>query len=227
MYRQFAAAFLLIILFVSFLGAVPTQAQGDPTATNTPRPTPTNEGDGPTPTATNTPTSPTTVPPTATNVPSTGGSGGQSNGSIRGTVYEDKNNDGKCVDQNEPALPGIVIRFVSNDGATTVFLESGADGSYGLVAAGLGTWQVSAVPPAGYSVSSAATQSAFISAEQPVALGVNFCVRKGAAAAPGPSVLPASGTLVAPSILALTLTGFGFILVGLTLQWRQLWRKQN
>ena len=224
MYRQVAAAFLLITLFVSLFGVFPAQAQGDPTPTNTPRPTPTNEGDGPTPTATST-TAPPTVTPT--NVPSTGGSGGQSNGSIRGTVYEDKNNDGKCVGQNEPALPGIVIRFVSNDGGTTVFLESGADGSYGLVAAGFGTWQVSAVPPAGYSVSSAATQSAFISAEQPVALGVNFCVRKGAAAAPGPSVLPASGTLVAPSILALTLTGFGFILVGLSLQWRQLWRKQN
>ncbi|MBK9054045.1 MAG: hypothetical protein IPL78_24960 [Chloroflexi bacterium] len=50
-------------------------------------------------------------------------------------------------------------------------------------------------------------------------------MRKGAAAA-WAICFAASGTLVAPSILALTLTGFGFILVGLSLQWRQLWRKR-
>jgi len=210
MNRRIAAAFIFLLLILAFFWQTPAQAQVQPT--NTPRPTPTPL----TPGATSTPVTPTAIPPTTQ--PGTGGD--TTNGSIRGKVYEDKNSDGKCATQNEPALPGIVIQFVSNDGKTTVFLESGADGTYGLVAAGLGTWKVTAIPPAGYSVSSAATVSAFISAENPLALGVDFCIRKGAAAA-GPSVLPASGAPIAPPILALTLTGFGFIALGLTLQWRK------
>lgn len=215
MNRRIAAASILLLFIFAFFWPTPAQAQVQPT--NTPRPTPTPL----TATPTATPVTPTAVPPTATpGQPGTGGGGGTTSGSIRGKVYEDKNSDGKCATQNEPALPGIVIQFVSNDGQTTVFLESGADGTYGLVAAGLGTWKVTAIPPAGYSVSSAATVSAFISPENPLALGVDFCIRKGAAAA-GPSVLPASGATVAPSILALTVTGFGFIAVGLSLQWRK------
>ena len=222
MIRRIAAATLFAIFVFACFWQTPVQAQVQPTSTPRPTPTPLT----PTATAlTPTPVIPTatSVSPTATSVPPTTGGGGSTDpgeGSIRGKVYEDKNTDGKCATQNEPALTGIVIQFVSNDGQTTVFLESGADGSYGLVAAGLGTWKVSAIPPAGYSVSSAATVSAFISAENPVALGVDFCVRKGAAAA-GPSVLPASGATIAPSILALTFTGLGFIAVGLSLQWRK------
>ncbi|MEI2609233.1 MAG: hypothetical protein V9G20_11450 [Candidatus Promineifilaceae bacterium] len=41
--------------------------------------------------------------------------------------------------------------FQESKPAQTSTLESGADGTYGLVAAGLGTWKVSAIPPAGYS----------------------------------------------------------------------------
>lgn len=226
MIRRFAAAALFITLFVMFLWGMPVQAQGDPTPTNTPRPTPTNEG-GITPT--HTPTA-TTIPPTATATqpPTTGGGGSteQTGGSIRGTVYEDKNSDGKCVGQNEPALSGIVVQFVSNDGQTTVFLESGSDGSYGLVAAGLGTWSVKAIPPAGYSVSSEETRSVFLSEAQRVATGVDFCIRKGAAA-PGPSVLPASGSLIAAPILTMTLAGIAFIFTGAIWQVRHLWLKRR
>ncbi|MCL4869393.1 MAG: hypothetical protein KJ063_10510 [Anaerolineae bacterium] len=221
MFRYLAAAAIAISFILFGLGAAPVQAQGDPTPTNTPRPTPTSEGsETPTHTptvapATNTPPPPS--PPTGEPPPSSGG-GGQNIGSIRGTIYEDKNNDGRCVGQNEPPLSGIVIRFISNDGQTTVFLESGGDGSYGLVAAGLGTWQVSAIPPAGYSVSSAAVHSVFLDQTQPVAVGVDFCIRRGAIAAPGPAVLPASGAVVAPAILFLTFTGLVFILVGVVMQ---------
>lgn len=226
MIHRFAAAFCLAILFVLLLWGMPIQAQGDPTPTNTPRPTPTNEG-GATPT--HTPTA-TTISPTATATqPPTSGGGAPTNqngGSIRGTIYEDKNNDGKCVGQNEPTLSGIVVQFVSNDGQTTVFLESGSDGSYGLVAAGLGTWSVKAVPPAGYSVSSEATRSVFLSEGQRVATGVDFCIRKGAAA-PGPSVLPASGSPIATPILGMTFTGVAFILAGLFWQARHLWLQRR
>lgn len=226
MIRRFAAATLFITLFAMLLWGMPAQAQGNPTPTNTPRPTPTNEG-GITPT--HTPTV-TTVPPTATATqpPTTGGGGAteQASGSIRGTVYEDKNNDGKCVGQNEPTLSGIVVQFVSNDGQTTVFLESGSDGSYGLVAAGLGTWSVKAIPPAGYSVSSEETRSVFLSEAQRVATGVDFCIRKGAAA-PGPSVLPASGSPITTPILGMTFTGVAFILVGLFWQVRHLWLQRR
>ncbi len=217
MNRRIAAAIILTTFVFAFFWQTPTQAQVQPTSTPRPTPTPLTPTAIPT---TATPVTPTPVTPTAVPPTTGGGSSDPGEGSIRGKVYEDKNSDGKCATQNEPALPGIVIQFVSNDGKTTVFLESGADGTYGLVAAGLGTWKVSAIPPAGYSISSAATVSAFISAENPVAQGVDFCVRKGAAAA-GPSVLPASGAMIAPSILALTFTGFGFIAVGLSLQWRK------
>lgn len=246
MIRRFAAATLLLLFVVSLQWNQPLEAQGTPTPTNTPRDTPTPETETPTPTpvtptATATSTSPvatptstatTTLPTTtstppasATQPPTTGGSP-QSNGSIRGTVFEDKNNDGKCTGQGEPTLAGIVIQFVSNDGQTTVFLESGSDGSFGLVAAGLGTWSVKAVPPAGYSVSSAETRSVVLSETQRVATGVDFCIRKGAAA-PGPSVLPASGSPIATPILGMTFTGIAFIAAGLFWQARHLWLKRR
>lgn len=198
-FHRFAAATLFLAFFVALYFPSPLHAQGDPTPTNTPRATPTNETPpAPTPTFTVTPVTPASITPTNTNTPIPGatstpipgatntpiaGSGpatGSSLGSIRGTVYEDKNNDGKCVGQNEPILSGIIIEFMSQDGQNTVFLESGSDGSYGLVAAGYGPWKVTAKPPAGYTISSAASQTVTISAEQPVALNVDFCVRKGA-----------------------------------------------
>ncbi|MCA9979933.1 MAG: hypothetical protein KDD89_03855, partial [Anaerolineales bacterium] len=81
-------------------------------------------------------------------------------GSIRGTVYLDRNADGVCgADQGDPIQAGVPIEFVSNDGGFTTYLQSGDNGTYGLVAAGLGTWQVSARPNANdFIVTSTATR---------------------------------------------------------------------
>jgi hypothetical protein len=100
------------------------------------------------------------------------------NGSIRGTVYVDSNADGLCgPTYGDPVQVGVPIEFVSNDGGFTTFLQSGENGTYGLVAAGYGTWQVSARPNANdFVVTGTATRSVFIGSEEPVALDVDFCV---------------------------------------------------
>ncbi len=99
-------------------------------------------------------------------------------GSIRGTVYVDRNADGRCgTEFGDPIHVGVPIEFVSNDGKYTTYLQSGENGTYGLVAAGLGTWQVSARPNANdFVVTGTATRSVFIGAEEPLALGVDFCI---------------------------------------------------
>lgn len=103
---------------------------------------------------------------------------GASDGSIRGTVYLDKNGDGKCVGTGEPVHVGTPIEFVSNDGKWTTYLQSGENGTYGLVAAGFGTWTVSARPNANdFVVTSKPSLSVFIGSEEPVAVGVDFCIQ--------------------------------------------------
>jgi hypothetical protein len=100
------------------------------------------------------------------------------NGSIRGTVYLDKNGDGKCVDTGEPTHPGVPIEFVSNDGKWSTYLATGDDGTYGLVAAAYGTWTVSARPNANdFVVTSQATKSVFIGSDEPLALNIDFCIQ--------------------------------------------------
>lgn len=160
------------------------------------------------------------VRPTPTNIPPPS-DGGEPGGSIRGTVYVDVGGDGVCA--GDPVLAGVPIEFVSNDGGTTVYLSSGSDGTYGLVAAGLGTWQVSVVPPAGYVAISSPTLAAFIDAESPVATGIDFCVAEGGTSAgtttttggtqPVPVVLPESGASNTSSLVIVGLVGL--LLVGL------------
>jgi hypothetical protein len=139
-------------------------------------------------------------------------------GSIRGTVYEDKNGDGKCVNTGEPILAGIPINFVSNDGQTSVRLFSGDNGTYGLVAAGLGTWRVTADPPAPWVVTSRKTVEAFLGENQRLVLGVDFCLSKTGGR---PTVLPAAGAAVAPILLWAALVGVGLIGVGAGMEARR------
>jgi hypothetical protein len=141
-------------------------------------------------------------------------------GSIRGTVRLDENGNGRCADG--PIVADIPIRFVSNDGAVILFLRSGDNGTYGLVAAGFGTWQVSADPPAPYVVTSEKTINAFLGAEQRLVLGVDFCVANIAnVRAQAPVILPQSGAPVAPPLAAAGLTGLALLLSGLALEWRR------
>jgi hypothetical protein len=149
----------------------------------------------------------------------------QRRGSIRGTVYEDKNADGKCVGTGEPSLPGVTIEFVSADGETVVYLGSGDNGTYGLVAAGLGTWTVTAKPPAGWAVTSQNPIEAFLGVEQLLVLGVDFCVVKGAGTSgtgtSGAVVLPESGAAVSSVLIAALISGSSLMFAGAGLEWRR------
>jgi hypothetical protein len=139
-------------------------------------------------------------------------------GSIRGTIYEDKNGDGKCTNTGEPILVGIPINFVSNDKTTTVRLYSGENGTYGLVAAGLGTWDVTADPPAPWIVTSRKTVQAFLGESQRLVLGVDFCLSKTGTR---PGVLPAAGAAVSPLFVTAALVGLGFMALGAGIEIRR------
>lgn len=141
---------------------------------------------------------------------------GETRGSIRGTIREDKNGDGFCA--GEPAKPGIPIEFVSNDGETVVFLQSGDDGTYGLVAAGLGTWKVSARPPSDYIVTSTPTREAFLGENQRLVLGIDFCVRKASA---GYVVLPDAGGTASALVGWLFVGGLLTVAAGAGITWRR------
>ncbi|MDA0244360.1 MAG: hypothetical protein OT477_13160 [Chloroflexi bacterium] len=140
-------------------------------------------------------------------------------GSIRGTVYLDANGDGQCVGTGEATHPGVPIEFVSDDGKWSTYLQTGDNGTYGLVAAAYGTWTVSARPnPNDFVVTSKPTLSVFIGSEQPLALNVNFCIQtKGGPIQNQPTTtyLPTSGVaaqhggLVVAGLLGLLLIGGG------------------
>ena len=157
--------------------------------------------------------------------PEPGKSGLGDRGSIRGTVYEDLNADGKCVGTGEPGLPGVTIEFVSTDGETVVYLGSGDDGTYGLVATGLGTWTVAAKPPVGWAVTSQNPIEVFLDMDRNLMLGVDFCVVKGSgtagSGAAGAVVLPESGSAVAPALIAALISGSSFVLAGAGLELRR------
>lgn len=133
--------------------------------------------------------------PTPTNEPGDVASQNSApNGSIRGTAYLDQNGDGLCVDTGEPTHAGVPIEFVSDDGQFSTFLATGDNGTYGLVAAGYGTWTVSARPNANdFVVTSANSQSVFLSKEEPLALNINFCVQETNGPITSTTLLPASG----------------------------------
>jgi hypothetical protein len=142
----------------------------------------------------------------------------ETKGSIRGTVYHDLNADGRCVNTGEPGLAGIPIKFVAD--STTVYLESGDDGTYGLVAAGLGTWTVAAEPPSGSYVTSKNPLQTYLGVDQRLVLGVDFCVITSGSAPPA-VVLPESGATIAPALLVALATGLGFATIGVVSEIRR------
>jgi hypothetical protein len=142
----------------------------------------------------------------------------QTSGAIRGTVYKDLDANGVCVGTGDPVQSGIPVEFVSADGNALV-LNSGDDGSYGLVAAGLGTWQVTVKPGTGWMVTSEQTRQVTISTTNPAANNVDFCVAQVTASTEtaGAVVLPASGALISPSLLIVGVTGLVFLAAGAVL----------
>ncbi len=139
-------------------------------------------------------------------------------GAIRGTVYKDLDADGVCVGTGERVQSGIPVEFVSADGSTLV-LNSGDDGTYGLVAAGLGTWQVTVKPGTGWMVTSEQIRQVTISTTNPEANNVDFCVAQVTASTEttGAVVLPASGAFVSPFFLIVGVTGLVFLAAGAVL----------
>ena len=142
----------------------------------------------------------------------------QNNGSIRGTVYLDSNADGKCVGTGEPTHAGTPIKLVTADGKTEIYLASGDDGTYGLVNAGLGTWSVSAEPSANdFVVTSQSPINVFLTVEQPVVTGIDFCIAPVGTTPPTTppgTTLPESGAAIAPQLLVAVSIGIGFIVTG-------------
>lgn len=167
------------------------------------------------------------------------GSAYAQSGSIRGTVYQDTNVDGLCVGTGEPAVQGVPINIVSPDGQNNIVLVSGDDGTYGMVAAGLGTWTVGIEQASGWVVTSNNNNFlVYLTAERPGVEGVNFCVVRSGTATPPAStatptstpipgatpptvVLPESGGPIAPILLAALATGTGLILAGLGIEWHR------
>lgn len=202
---------ICLVMILALFATVVNAQEGTPT----PRPTPTN------------------VPPDGSGSPPPETEGDTVRGSIRGTVFNDANADGTCA--GETPLAGVPIKFVSNRGDTTVYLQSGDNGTYGLVAAGLGTWTVTAEPGAGMIVTSQNPLQVFIGEENRLALGVDFCVAKGSGSgssgsgsgsSPGTVILPTAGAEVAPALVLTGVSGASLILAGAALEWRKR-REEN
>ncbi|PID84704.1 MAG: hypothetical protein CSB13_11835 [Chloroflexi bacterium] len=161
---------------------------------------------------------------------------GPGRGTIRGSVYQDVNGDGQCVNTGVPgeeAVAGVSLEFVSDDGAHVIHLYTGENGTYGLADAGLGNWKVTAYPSSDWVVTSLNPLHANITPEETEALDVNFCVAKVGWTPiypvqpiyPGASVvvLPESGASAANNTAALltaviALGGFAFIALGVGIE---------
>lgn len=103
----------------------------------------------------------------------------QPRGSIRGAVYLDSDGDGICSNNDLP-VSHVDILFTSTNSAS-VTLYSGSNGTYGLVAAPLGEWLVTAVPPANEWIVTSPNPLSVTLAESNNRLvtEVNFCVKQG------------------------------------------------
>lgn len=188
MFPKLTIIFLLAFLFLSATHAVHAQQ---------PRPTPTNV--------------PLTTPTITAASSSAQESGG---GSIRGAVYEDTNGDGKCGPaslDSGGAVSGVTIEFISSDAKTVLTLNTGSDGSYGLVAAGYSYWGVTAKPSNAWIVTSQQTIYVPIFEDSLVATNINFCLQKATTAK---VVLPASGAPANTGLLWVAIVGVILTTVG-------------
>lgn len=148
--------------------------------------------------------------PTPTNVASGGGGGSEDDekrGSISGFIYEDVNRDGQCVNtgvEGEEPIQGINVQFTSSDGETVITHYSGAQGDFGLYAAGQSYWEITVMPESGWVATTEATVYVPVYLESLNHENVNFCLSQGGANAiinlPGANsavLLPESGASAA------------------------------
>ncbi|MEM7333311.1 MAG: hypothetical protein AAF490_14570 [Chloroflexota bacterium] len=155
-------------------------------------------------------------------------------GAIHGAIYIDVNGDGVCVNtgvEGEDPVAGVPIEFVSSDEAVVINLETGADGTYGLVAAGQSIWRVTAKPDASeWTVTSENPLYPPVLPETGlIQTDVNFCVANGSGSGVGGDaviVLPESGAPASTAglgtlIPALSVMGILFIAIGVVLEVRR------
>lgn len=136
------------------------------------------------------------------------------NGAIRGTVYEDIDANGVCIGTGEPGLANIPVEFMS-DGGTVIVLQSGQDGTYGMVGVGNGTWQVTVKPGTGFLVTSQQSYSITVSDEVKTTAGVDFCVaRVTDSTGDDGALLPESGASLPPALLVTAAVGAALIWAG-------------
>lgn len=157
------------------------------------------------------------------------------NKSIRGSVYIDVNSDGVCVNSGvdgEVPVQYINIDFINSAGEKLVTLQSGENGTYGLVSAGDSYWEVVADPDNTWVVTSQNPLYVPIGDDTPVQTGVDFCVQKVDTYVPPttlpivspPVLLPEAGAAQQSGNIALMLaaiTGMGLVLLGTGLKMRE------
>ena len=157
--------------------------------------------------------------------------------SIRGSVYIDVNSDGVCVNSGvagEGPVQFINIDFTSSAGEKLVTLQSGENGTYGLVGAGDSYWEVKADPDNTWVVTSQNPLYVPIGDDNPVQTDVNFCVQKVDTYVPpttNPPVTYSTSTLLPEAgaaqqsgnaaLLLVAITGMGLILLGAGLKVRE------
>ena len=148
-------------------------------------------------------------------------------GSIRGAVYEDVDGDGKCIGtgvEGEGPVVGINVEFVSSDEATVVTLQTGDDGTYGLVAAGFSYWGVTVKPDENWVVTSEETIYVPVFEDSPLQTDVNFCIQNVKNVK---TILPVSGGAASTMgwiTVVIGLIGISLITIGLGMEW---WRRQS
>jgi len=139
----------------------------------------------------------------------------QSEGQIGGIVYEDKNGNG-IREEGENGIGGVQVTVTSGDWSTT--LTTAPDGTFS-VALNPATWDVTVIPPAGYTAPKPTLQ-AFIEKAGDVVSNLEFGLVPDPTAtdvsgAAGTIVLPESG---APLSAGIVLGGLaGILVLGVTL----------
>lgn len=175
--------------------------------------------------------------PTPSSRPPGQDDGAALNKSIRGSVYIDVNSDGVCVNSGvagEVPVQYINIDFTSSAGEKLVTLQSGENGTYGMVGAGDSYWEVKADPDNTWVVTSQNPIYVPIGDDTPVQTGVDFCVQKVGTYVPPtnlpvvpvapPALLPVAGAAHSASssaLLLVAIAGIGLILLGAGLKVRE------
>ncbi|MDX1663330.1 MAG: SdrD B-like domain-containing protein [Candidatus Promineifilaceae bacterium] len=145
-------------------------------------------------------------------------------GLIRGVVYRDRDNDGICPESGETGVSGVPIRLASGDGETVLFLQTGENGTFSLIAASLGTWFITAEPD-DERITSEQPLEVLLTEAQPTATGVRFCLSSPTVAptptpvqmmpeagAPAPAAPPLGSALLMVAVVGAGLVGLGVVL---------------